>query len=212
MKCYPTYDLAGLIFGVDKAQINRWVNSLRVILEKALGKAMVLPERQIKSMKEFIERFPDVKELIIDGTERPISRPKDKQKQKECYSGKKKRHTRKNIIAVSRKKEILFVSPSVGGREHDYPTLKKSKFLESIPKEVETYCDLGFKGIEKAYSLKINIPIRKPRTRELTKEEREYNKKVSGYRVKVENAIAGVKRLRVITDVSRMRDEKLNDH
>jgi len=29
--------------------------------------------------------------VIVDGTERPIARPKDAEKQKENYSGKKKR-------------------------------------------------------------------------------------------------------------------------
>jgi hypothetical protein len=41
-------------------------------------------------MEEFLQRFPDVKEVILDGTERPIQRPKNPEKQKEHYSGKKK--------------------------------------------------------------------------------------------------------------------------
>jgi len=44
-------------------------------------------------MKEFVEKFPFVKKVILDGTERPVQRPQDNEKQKEYYSGKKKRHT-----------------------------------------------------------------------------------------------------------------------
>lgn len=212
MKCYPTYDLAALIFNVDKSQIKRWVDDLRGKLEKALGHAMVLPARRIRSVKEFLERFPEVKELLIDGTERPIQRPKDKQKQKERYSGKKRRHTQKHIVATDRKKRILLLTHAANGKEHDYPLLKKSKLPEHIPKKVKIYLDLGFKGIDKDYSLRIVMPFRKPRTKKLTREQKKFNKKVSRFRVRVENALAGAKRLRCITDVCRNRSEELKDH
>lgn len=212
MKCYPTFDLAGYFFGVDRSQAKRWVDYLRDKLEKALGAAMVLPTRKIRSVKEFLERFPEVKELIIDGTERPVQRPQDKQKQKERYSGKKKRHTQKNIVAVSRKKRILMLGATDEGHEHDYPMLKKSKLPEVIPKNVKTYVDLGFKGIDKDYSLQAIMPFRKPRTRELSAEQKEYNQKASRIRVIGENALAGVKRLRCISDISRNKNEELKDH
>ena len=47
---------------------------------------MVLPERKISTMEELLEVFPDVRDILIDGTERPIQRPKDNEKQKENYS------------------------------------------------------------------------------------------------------------------------------
>jgi hypothetical protein len=212
MKCYPALDVAAFFYGVDKSQIKRWVDALRKHLDKALGQALVLPVRKMRSVKEFLERFPEVKELMVDGTERPQQRPGNKQKQKEYYSGKKKKHTQKNIVAVSRKKEVLFLSATCGGREHDYTLLKASHLPEHIPKEIKTYLDLGFKGIDKDYSLKILMPFRKPRTKELTTTQKKYNKKVSRFRVKVENALAGVKRLRCITDVCRMKSEELKDH
>lgn len=212
MKCYPTFDVAGFFFEVDKSQAKRWVDDLRVALEKTLGKAMMLPARKIRSVKEFLERFPEVKELLVDGTERPVQRPKNKQKQKERYSGKKRKHTQKNIVAASRKKEILMLGPTHGGKEHDYPMLKKSKLPEVIPKKVKSYLDLGFKGIQKDYSLRVLMPFRKPRTRNLTKTQKQFNKKVSRFRVRVENALAGVKRLRCITDVCRNKNEQLKDH
>lgn len=211
MKCYPTFDMAGFFFEVNKSQAKRWVDDMRKKLEKALGKAMVLPERRIRSVEEFLKRFPEVRELIIDGTERPVQRPKNKKKQKERYSGKKKKHTQKNIVGVSRKKKILWLSPTANGKEHDYPLLKKTHLPEHIPRKVKTYLDLGFKGIQKDYPLKVFMPFRKPRTRELTKKQRKFNKKVSRFRVRGENALAGVKRYRCITDVCRNKTEELKD-
>lgn len=211
MKCYPTYDVASLVFDVDRSQTKRWVDCLRKKLEKALDKALVLPARKIKSLEEFLERFPAVKELLIDGTERPVQRPKNKQKQKERYSGKKKKHTEKNIVAANHGTEILFLSATSGGHEHDYTMLKKSKLPDYIPEKIKIHLDLGFKGIQKDYPLDIHMPIRKPRTSELTEKQKKYNKKTSQVRVKVEHAIAGVKRLRCITDICRTKSEEMKD-
>jgi Helix-turn-helix of DDE superfamily endonuclease len=89
-KCYPTFDLLGLMFGFDRSCAHDWVHRLMPILEVALGYKQALPMRQLRSMEEFVEKFPDVEEVIFDGTERPVQRPKDSEKQKKHYSGKKK--------------------------------------------------------------------------------------------------------------------------
>ena len=47
---------------------------------------------------------------MIDGTERPIQRPQDQQKQKSHYSGKKKRHTRQHLILTDRERRVLVLS------------------------------------------------------------------------------------------------------
>ena len=50
--------------------------------------------------------FPEIKELMVDGTERKIQRPKNKKQQNKTYSGKKKIHARKNIIVSDKHKKI----------------------------------------------------------------------------------------------------------
>ncbi len=86
------------VFGLDKSNAFRNVQKLTVVLEKVLDKKMTLPKRKIDNFEELVMMFPGVNDLFIDGTERPIQRPKDDEKQKTNYSGKKKAHTRKNII------------------------------------------------------------------------------------------------------------------
>jgi Helix-turn-helix of DDE superfamily endonuclease len=93
-KCYPTFDLLSVLFNFDRSCVHDWVHRLLPILETTLGYKQVLPERQVRSIEEFLEHFPDVREVILDGTERPVQRPQDPDKQKSHYSGKKKRHTR----------------------------------------------------------------------------------------------------------------------
>lgn len=88
-KCYPTFDLMSVLFGFDRSCAHDWVHRLLPILETALGKRQSLPERKIDSIEEFMAKFAEVQEVIIDGTERPVQRPKDAERQKEHYSGKK---------------------------------------------------------------------------------------------------------------------------
>jgi len=57
------------------------VHGLLPILEQALGFKQVLPERKLRNMEEFLERFLNVEAVILDGTERPVQRPKDSEKQ-----------------------------------------------------------------------------------------------------------------------------------
>ncbi|GAH30828.1 unnamed protein product [marine sediment metagenome] len=108
MKCYPTFDVAGFYFDVDRSSCCRWAHWFLPALQETLGKELVLPERKVSDPEEFLRLFPEVKGIFIDATERPIQRPKDNKKQKENYSGKKKRHTRKNIIVNDEKKRIEY--------------------------------------------------------------------------------------------------------
>ena len=87
---------------------HEWSNKYLPILEEALGRHCVLPARKISSVKEFKRLYPGVQEVILDGAERPIQRPKNNKNQKKAYSGKKKRHTRNNIYLVNKGKKILY--------------------------------------------------------------------------------------------------------
>jgi len=95
VKCYPTMDLAGFFFGVDRSQIQRWVKELLPLLAETLGREVVLPARKINSVEEFMAQIPDVKDVFIDATECPVRRPGNNKAQKEHYSGRKRRHTKK---------------------------------------------------------------------------------------------------------------------
>ena len=100
-KVYPTFDLAGFLFDLDRSQAHRWMHRLQPLLEETLGEKMALPQRKLTSLEEFVKAFPDVKRVILDRTERPIQRAKDREQQKEDYSGKKKRHTRTHLAGVA---------------------------------------------------------------------------------------------------------------
>jgi hypothetical protein len=210
-KCYPTFDLAGILFEFDRSQAHEWVHRLQGVLENALGEKQVLPERKIRSVQDFIARFPGVERVMIDGTERPIARPQDPDKQKTHFSGKKKRHTRKHLAGVDQKKRVLVLSRAREGRVHDKRCHDEDDIAGSIPEWIPIEVDLGFLGLQNEYE-NIRIPHKKPRGGELTEGQKAENREQSGSRVLCENAFSGVKRYRSASDIYRNRKEGFDDH
>ena len=90
-KTYPTMDVLATHYGVSRASIWNHVHNLSAVLHRILVKLKVMPLRELPSVEEFkayIEAL-NMPQLIIDVTERPIERPKDKAENKAQYSGKK---------------------------------------------------------------------------------------------------------------------------
>lgn len=212
-RTYPTFDVLGCLYDRDRSRPCVAVAALTPALEAALGKKLVLPKRQIRSVKEFFEAFPEAKEVFLDGTERPIQRPKNPQRQTAHYSGKKKRHTRKNLILSTRKKRIGYVSPTVAGKAHDFGILKTLRLPDHIPKRIRIRTDSGFQGLVKEFpGHAVSIPRKKPKGKPLCRTFKEQNRTKSRIRVLVEHAIGGVKRFRAVADVFRSKREGADDH
>lgn len=81
LKVYPTFDVFGFHIGCNRSQAKRWVDHLFPVLEMTLKRKLVLPQRKITSVEEFERLFPEIKEIMVDGTERKINRPKNKRRQ-----------------------------------------------------------------------------------------------------------------------------------
>jgi DDE superfamily endonuclease/Helix-turn-helix of DDE superfamily endonuclease len=209
-KCYPTFDLLSVLFRFDRSCAGDWVHWLLPILEQALGYKQVLPERQLRSMEEFLERFPDVKEVIIDGTERPVQRPKDSEKQQDHYSGKKKRHTRKHITGSTRKKRVIILTKARAGKIHDKRQLDEADLVGNMPDAVSVEGDLGFQGLQNEFD-NIHPPHKKPKGKELSDQQKQENREFSRQRVKCEHAHAGIKRYNAVTAVYRNRVPDFDD-
>jgi hypothetical protein len=70
--------------------------------------------------------------------------------------------------------------------------------------------DLGFQGLQNEYE-NIRIPHKKPKGKKLTRKHKRKNRALSRSRVLCENALAGVKRYRAVSDVYRNRKEDFDD-
>ncbi len=211
LKVYPTMELAGFLFGVAKSQACTWVKTFQPVLEAVLGKTHDLPKRKISTVVEFIELFPNVKKVVIDGSERPRTRPKNSEQQRLYYCGKKKRHTLKNtLVADPKRKKVLILTPTTYGSVHDKRDLDDNDIVPNIPDRIPIELDLGYNGIQNEYA-GIVIPHKKPRNGELTKKQKKQNRKIASSRIRGEHVIGLCKRYRCISDTYRNRRENFED-
>lgn len=89
---------------------------------------------------------------------------------------------------------------------HDKTILEEESKIEKLSDKQKILVDLAFLGIGNEYN-NVYMPIKKPKGKELTRRQKEKNKKLSRTRVKIENAFAGVKRLRVVVYTARAKRE-----
>ena len=205
LKVYPTFDVAAYVFASSKSRTHIWAHKILPMLEKALGRKLVLPKRQISSVEEFFNLFPEAKEVMLDGMERPTVRSKKAKQQNKHYSGKKKRHTRKNLILANGKKKILLVTPTKHGKIHDKKMADKNIIASRIPEEVSVLVDTGFQGIQKIHANTL-IPKKKPRGGFLTEAEKAWNRLISSARIVIEHAIGGIKRFGAVSHIFRNKN------
>ena len=86
LKNNPLQETHGAMFGLTQPQCNDYVHLLSDILFKTLKTLGELPETNHLRMVHLLKECGDV---LIDGTERPVQRPRDNDVQKSRYSGKK---------------------------------------------------------------------------------------------------------------------------
>lgn len=210
LKTYPTFDVLAFFTDKSRCRACKHTQLFSKALSKALGKELVLPERKINSVEEFIRKFPEVKDVFPDGTERRIQRPKKQKQNKKYYSGKKKTHTRKNIIVCDENKRILIITPTKAGKRHDKRLIDKAGLIEHIPKDVGIWTDSGFQGIQHLHPNTL-ICKRGRKNKPLTDLEKKENRVISSFRIVSEHAIGGMKRYRAVSDVFRNKIGLLDD-
>lgn len=84
-----TYDVLGLVCGMDAATAKRRQDEGLAVLREALRLADCLPEREFQSPMELQRYFSKRRAILLDATEFTTQRPQEKTAQKAQYSGKK---------------------------------------------------------------------------------------------------------------------------
>jgi len=104
---------------------------------------------------------------LLDGTERPVQRPKKPSSRKAKYSGKKKRHTAAHQLITDDKKRILVVGPAHHGCKHDKRIYDEIRI--DRPPDILALADLGSVGTT------LETPLKTLKKNPLTKEDQDYN-------------------------------------
>lgn len=192
-----TQDIFGEVFRIPQPVVNKWLHILQPCLNQALKSLNELPARTADDLE--LAQEPG-QTFFQDGMERSIQRPKDKDVQRDYYSGKKKRHTVKNNIVIDGRAKIVLLTKTYEGKKHDKKICDDAAF--TLPKGSYLYQDTGFQGFV-LDGVTIVQPKKKPRGKQLTPSEKEDNRKISRVRIRVEHAICGVKRYRIAKDQLR---------
>jgi len=141
-----------------------------------------------------------VERVIVDSFETYLPRPSQHERQKRLYSGKKKRHTLKTQIYTDEQGTILSVGKAYRGPKADIKIYEEEPIAALLTEKPrmgdKAYCDRKHPEIE--------TPMKKPKGKELSAEQKAANKELSKKRVRVEHGIRRVKGWRIVRDEYRM--------
>lgn len=207
MKENPRQHYQGQLFSMQQPRVSKWIKVLLPLLEKALKQLKMLPKRFGYALYTFLQTFTR-HVLLMDATERRIPRSAHYERQKHEYSGKKKTHTVKNNLIVDQHNQILFLSSTYPGSVHDKRLADEAGHC--YPNETVLIEDLGYQGYN-LDNISVLIPHKKPKDKELTKQQKRENTDLSRIRVPVEHVMAGVKRLNIVKEKIRLNFSGVRD-
>ena len=188
-RTYVTQEFVGVLFGVGKGTVSRVVQEI----SRCLAGVFRIPEKKVRIDPE------DLEAVFVDATEQPVNRPTRRQRRR--YSGKKKRHTVKHQIVVTRKRtgpgqkqrvRIKAVSKAAKGSVRDKTAYDRSRL--EIPPGVPESGDSGYQGSD------LQVPKKKPRKGPLGDEQTRSNRDLAKERMVAEHGIGKMKIWRIAAD------------
>lgn len=197
-----SFQLLGLMFKISESTAHNIFNYWQKLLAKNLPSSLLEQVKKCQENEEEVREKLTEYELVIDSCEQEIERPKDYQEQKKYYSGKKRQHTLKTqFVVLPKVREIVDVVSGQPGPVSDISVCRKT--LNKFDKKQR------FKG-DKAYvgEPQITTPMKKPRKGELTANQKQKNRTLSGERIEVEHLIRLVKIFRVIQERFRLQRKR----
>ncbi|MBD1822104.1 transposase [Cyanobacteria bacterium FACHB-DQ100] len=206
-RLYPTQEVQGYLFGIGQPQANEWIHKLSRVLNQALGYEKQLPERDARKLEAILNECPAL-EFVLDGTDRRINRPQDKEGRKKYYSGKQKVHAVKNNLIAERRGKVKYLSATYEGKKHDKAIANEEGY--TFPEGSRLWQDTGFQGFAPSGVIVLQ-PKKKPRNQELTDVDKQLNRLISKQRVAIEHHIGGIKRSQIVMQKFRNRKENYVD-
>jgi len=205
LRQHLTFQVLGLLFQVSESTANNIFHHWQMLFREGLSGSLLEQVKKSQEDEVIVKELLTEYELIIDSEEQARERPGEYQKQKACYSGKKKSHTFKNqVIVLPRGEDIVDIVAGELGPKSDLRIAQESlrKF----------HSDQRFSG-DKAYQgeSQIKSPQKKPKNGELNSQQKQQNKLLSSQRVFVEHVIRVFKIFRVAQERFRLRTECYTD-
>lgn len=204
LKNNPLQEYHGATYGMTQPQCNEWVHRLSDMLLKSLKTLEELLDRDHLLLKYLVGQR---RYVLLDGTERSVERPRDPDRQKTSYSGKKT-HSVKNDLLCTPNRRILWLSKTCEGHAHDKKIMDWQPLM--LPNGIILWQDTGFVGYVPE-NLTVKMAAKKSKGKELTDAQKQENRKISSLRILVEHAVGGVKKCRIVKELFRCRKFGFDD-
>jgi hypothetical protein len=209
LKVYPTFEVLGLLFGLDKGNARRNLLEALEVLEGLDDFPFDRDPRgrpaRPRSVEAVMEAFPAVR-LVIDSKEQRVYRPGGPhERQKPYYSGKKKAHTLKTQLAVAPDGLIEALSADVPGSVNDVRLPRESGLLGRLAEGEAALTDKGYEGAGKGVAVVVLMPKKNRKRNPCTEEDKARNRLIARNRIVVEHTIAQLNRFTVLRQVYRGR-------
>jgi hypothetical protein len=200
-KEYRTLECIGASYGLRKTNVGKTIKWVEDVLITS-GK-FSLPGKKKLIRSDIISEV-----IVVDSTETPIERPKNRQRR--YYSGKKKRHTVKFQVIIDRKTETILCIEMYNGKAHDLTIFKETTRLHP---DILVLADSGYRGIQKVHANTLSPLRHKEDIVKLNEKERAgykaMNKQISSKRMKIEHIIGRIKRFKIAAEKYRNRRRRL---
>lgn len=190
---YRTYFHIACDWGISEATVCRIVQRVEKTLMDS-GKFRIAGKKRLYSETD----PPEV--VLLDVTETPIERPKHNQVA--FYSGKKKQHTLKLQLVIDQATGEIICLSCGPGRCHDFALFKASGVR--MHPEIASIQDSGYQGIG-THHANSYVPKKKPKNRELSSLEREYNQALGRERIGIEHVNRRLKVFKILAGRYRNR-------
>ncbi len=113
-----------------------------------------------------------------------------------------------NLVGGLEDRQVKYLGCVHEGKKHDKKICDEEG--TRLPGGADLYRDSAFQGHDLP-GITVHQPRKKPRGGELSAEDREANRLISGIRVVIEHIISGVKRCRIVKDVFRNTKQGFDD-
>jgi hypothetical protein len=208
--------VVALLYGCTQSDVSRELRRTLPLISR------VLPVPEIWQLSQDEPEAVSVEELpiaclsdgraLIDATEQRISRATDAATRDVHYSGKRKAFTLKTQLVTDGVHHIHAISVAVPGRVHDKTLVDEVDTIQRLPDGVEAMLDKGYQGLAQQVDLlpdgngtpvpafTLKIPFKKPKSKDLSAEQKAFNHDLSAVRVHIEHCIGWLKNWAILAN------------
>ena len=202
LRLYKTNFELGRLFFIKETEVyNIFVTWVR-FMALQWREINLWPEMDIVKFyapQDFKRKFPQTR-VVIDGTEMPVTKPKQPAAQQITFSSYKNRNTSKVSVGATPGGMISYISPAYGGSASDRQITERSNLTRMVEPGNSIMSDKGFnvQDIFAPFDVTINIPTFFRKRNRKNGQTVMSDRQISSKRVHIERLIGNAKTYKIL--------------